>query len=36
MKYVYMAIPLGFGLGTIRGVQDLILFTRKTFGKEEK
>ena len=35
MKYVYMAIPLGFGLGTIRGVQDLILFTKKTFGNKE-
>ena len=35
MKYVYMSIPLGFGLGTIRGVQDLVLFTRKTFGGKE-
>lgn len=34
MKYVYMAIPIGFGLGTIRGVQDLVRFTKKTFGKE--
>lgn len=34
MKYVYMAIPLGFGLGTIRGVQDLIKFTKMTFGKK--
>ncbi|MCI9242695.1 MAG: TRAP transporter small permease, partial [Lawsonibacter sp.] len=24
MKYVYMSIPLGFGLGAIRGVQDLV------------
>lgn len=36
MKYVYMAIPLGFGLGTIRGVQDLVLFTKKTFAKKEE
>ena len=35
MKYVYMSIPLGFGLGAIRGVQDLILFTQKTFGNKE-
>lgn len=36
MKYVYMAIPLGFGLGTIRGVQDLVKFTKTTFGKKEE
>lgn len=35
MKYVYMSIPLGFGLGAIRGVQDLVQFTRKTFGGKE-
>lgn len=36
MKYVYLSIPIGFGLGTIRGVQDLVKFTRKTFGKKEE
>ena len=36
MKYVYMAIPLGFGLGTIRGVQDLILFTKKNLAEKEE
>ena len=35
MKYVYAAIPLGMGLGTIRGVQDLVKFCGKTFGKGE-
>lgn len=36
MKYVYMSLPLGFGLGTIRGVQDLIKYTKTTFGKKEE
>lgn len=35
MKYVYAAIPLGMGLGTIRGVQDLVKYCKKTFGKGE-
>lgn len=36
MKYVYAAIPLGMGLGTIRGVQDLVKYCKKTFGKGEE
>ena len=35
MKYVYAAIPLGMGLGTVRGVQDLVKFCKSTFGKGE-
>lgn len=36
MKYVYMAIPLGMGLGIIRGVQDLVKFCMTTFGKKKE
>lgn len=36
MKYVYAAIPLGFGLGTIRGVQDLIKFFKKPAEEGKK
>ena len=36
MKYVYAAIPLGMGLGAIRGVQDLVKYTKETFGKKEE
>lgn len=36
MKYVYAAIPLGFGLGTIRGIQGLIKFFRKPAEEGEK
>ena len=36
MKYVYMSLPLGFGLGTIRGIQNLVKYTRATFGKKEE
>ena len=36
IKYVYMAIPLGMGLGTIRGIQDLVKYCKSGFGKEEK
>ena len=36
MQYVYAAIPLGFGLGAIRGVQDLVKFFKKPVEKEEK
>ena len=38
MQYVYAAIPMGFGLGAIRGVQDLVHYTREVFGgkKEER
>ncbi|MBE6909988.1 MAG: TRAP transporter small permease [Ruminococcaceae bacterium] len=36
IKYVYAAIPLGMGLGTIRGVQDIFRFCKKTFGKGEE
>lgn len=38
MKYVYAAIPLGFGLGAIRGVQDLISYTKELLDsrKEEE
>lgn len=36
MKYVYAAIPLGFGLGTIRGIQDLVKYTMAKFGKKEE
>ncbi|MCD8054296.1 MAG: TRAP transporter small permease [Lachnospiraceae bacterium] len=35
-KVVYAAFPLGMGLGIIRCVQDLISYTRKTFGKKEE
>ena len=35
IKYVYMSLPLGFGLGTIRGVQDLVKYTMAIFGKKE-
>ena len=34
MQYVYAAIPLGMGLGAIRGVQDLVKFC-KSLGKKE-
>jgi len=36
VKYVYASIPLGMGLGTIRGVQDLVKYCKATFGKGEK
>ena len=36
IKYVYLSIPLGMGLATIRGIQDLIKYFRSGFGKEEK
>lgn len=38
MKYVYASIPLGFGLGAVRGVQDLVVYTKKLLAgkKEEK
>ncbi len=36
MKYVYASLPLGFGLGAIRGVQDLVNYTRQTFRKKEE
>lgn len=37
MQYVYASIPLGFGLGTIRGIQDLIAYTKEIVsGKEGK
>ena len=36
MKYVYCAIPLGMGLGVIRGVQDLVKFCAATFGKKKE
>lgn len=35
MQVVYAALPIGFGLGCIRGVQDLVKFTIKTFGKKQ-
>lgn len=35
MKYVYASIPLGMGLGTIRGIQDLVKYCKTTFGKRE-
>ena len=35
MQYVYASIPLGFGLGAIRGVQDLVKFFKKSAKKEE-
>lgn len=28
VKYVYMAFPIGFGLGVIRVIQDIILYTK--------
>ncbi|MCR5826192.1 MAG: TRAP transporter small permease [Oscillospiraceae bacterium] len=34
IKYVYAAVPLGLGLGAIRGVQDLVKFTKRL--SEEK
>ena len=36
IKYVYMSLPLGFGWGAIRGVQDLVKYTIATFGKKEE
>ncbi|MBO6164575.1 MAG: TRAP transporter small permease [Lachnospiraceae bacterium] len=35
MNYIYLAIPIGMTLGVIRGIQDLVLYTKKTFKKEE-
>lgn len=35
MQYVYAAIPLGMGLGTIRGIQDLVRYTKEVFGRKE-
>ena len=35
LKYVYMSIPLGFGLGTIRGIQDLVKCIQRDFIKKE-
>jgi len=37
IKFVYMAFPIGFGLGTIRGIQDLVLYTKSlTAAKGDK
>ncbi len=36
IKYVYLSIPLGMGLGTIRGIQDLVRYCMSGFGKGEK
>ncbi len=33
LQYVYASIPIGMGLGTIRGVQDLVKFCKASFGK---
>lgn len=29
MKYIYLSIPIGMTLGVIRGIQDIIRYTRK-------
>lgn len=36
IKYVYAAFPLGFGLGVIRGIQDVVFYTRETFQPKKK
>lgn len=36
MQYVYAAIPLGLGLGAIRGVQDLCVYTKSLTRKKEE
>lgn len=36
MQYVYAAIPLGMGLGAIRGVQDLIKTVKGLAAKKEE
>ena len=36
IKYVYAAVPLGLGLGAIRGVQDLVKYSRQVFGRKEE
>jgi len=32
IKFVYMAFPIGFGLGTIREIQDIVLYTKSLFA----
>lgn len=34
-KVVYAGFPVGFGLGILRGIQDLVVYTKKTFAKKE-
>lgn len=36
IKYIYLSIPIGMTLGVVRGIQDLIRYTIKTFKKEEE
>lgn len=35
MQFVYLSIPIGMTLGVIRGIQDLVFYTKRTFKKEE-
>lgn len=36
MKFVYASIPIGLGLGAIRGVQDLWVYTKSLTMKKEE
>ena len=36
MQYVYLAIPIGLGLGVLRGIQDVILYTKELMQKGKK
>ena len=36
MQFVYMALPLGFGLGAIRGIQDLFRYSKEISGKQKE
>ena len=36
MQYIYLSIPIGMGLGVIRGIQDLVAYTRNLMKKGEE